>query len=132
MIGVQTKVTLTPQNVTKAVTKAAFTNFRHAGFSIRKTAKESVKRRKVAGPAGGPVTTRGRGGANVRAAFFTDATRDDVIIGPRFSFVGESQYFQEFGKTIDGIDLDERPTMHLALEANTDRFARDWAGSIGE
>jgi hypothetical protein len=132
MIGVKTETKTTPQNVEKAVKKAAFSNFRHAGFSIRKTAKESVKRRKTAGPAGGPVTTRARGGSNIRAAIFTHATKEDVIIGPRFSFVGESQYYQEFGEPFDGIELEERPTMHLALEANVDRFARDWQGSVGE
>lgn len=133
MFGMTSKTEMKPARVARAVDRAKFENFSHAGFGVRKTMKQSVKRRKAAGPEGGPVTTRGKGGQNVRAAYYTDATKEDVIIGPRFSFVGESQYYQEFGETTpDGIELDERPTARLALEANTDRFASDWAGSIGE
>lgn len=127
--------------------KAAFKNFGHAAATVRRTAQKSIERapkarttgrrrrragrlrRTEAGPKGKPIRTR-RGQAPRSIVF--DANERGAIIGPRFSFMGESFAAHEFGEELRGIDYPERPTMGPALEENVGRFANEWEDSIGE
>jgi len=141
--SVQTKMNSKP--LKNAVEKAAFKNFGHAAFRIRIDAQAMIKRGPTikkkrggkkrkrrehqASPAGSPIATS-RGQA--KRAIVYSATKESAIIGPRHSFVGLSFRAHELGETFHGIDYPERPTMGPALEQNLNRFASDWAGSIGE
>lgn len=131
---VKTKVDVIPETdrVEKAAEKAAFENLRHAAFSIAKTAKGSIKKSKEPADPGEPPHTRGQGGQNIRGAIFTAATKEDAIIGPRGSRVGDVGEAHEFGKSRKGDTFEERAFMGPALEAQVDRFASDWRGTIGE
>lgn len=117
--------------VAKAADKAVFRNVRHAAFSIRKFVRESIKKSDQPSTPGEPVTTRGRRG-NVRNSIFVAADADSAIIGPRYSFVGDAMEAHEFGKARRANVYPARPTMGPGLKANTNRFADEFRGSIGE
>lgn len=132
MIGVTVKTEPKFDRVQEAVDEATFTNLRRAGFAISNDAKDSILTSPEASDPGSPPTTRGKGRNNLRSAIFVDATAEEIIIGPRFSYVGDSAEAHEFGKSRKGDDFDERSFMGPALAANIPRFADDWQGSVGE
>jgi ApbE superfamily uncharacterized protein (UPF0280 family) len=127
------KFTAKPEtkNVEKAADKAIYRSIRHAAFSIRKAIRESIKKSPDPAAPGQPVTTRGRRG-NVRNAIFAAVEEDSAVVGPRYSMVGDVVAAHEFGQTRYGDRYQARPTAGPALEANLDRFADSFAGSIGE
>lgn len=131
MLGFNFSLTEAFGRVQKAADRAVIESIRHAAFSIRKYVRESIK--KSANPAspGDPVATRGRRG-NVKNSIFVNTTKDDAIIGPRYSFVGDAMEAHEFGKRRGENRYPARPTMGPGLEANLDRFAGAFRGSIGE
>ena len=131
---IEAKVTIEPkfEKVEKAVEKESYSSFRHAGFSIRKAAQASIRKSKDASKPGEPPTTRGRGRKNLKGAIFTVADKDSVIVGPRYSTVGESGEAHELGKPRGSDTFPKRPFMAPALEKSLPRFASDWQGSIGE
>lgn len=131
MIGAKTTVQPAVQNVEKAASRSIIENIRHAAFAVRKTIRDSIKRRVGASTAGSPVNTRGKRG-NVRNAYYASIAKDNAVIGPRYSFVADAMYFHEFGKRRGKANFPERPTSGPGLEQNTDRFANSFAGSIGE
>lgn len=131
MFGFTVKIQPTFERVQKAADKAIFANIRHAAFSIRKFVRESIKKSPEPSAPGEPVATRGKRG-NVKNSIFV-ATEDDMaIIGPRYSFVGDAMEAHEFGKSRGEDSYPARPTMGPGLEANMDRFAGSFRGSIGE
>lgn len=131
MFGFKTQLQTQLEKIRTAADRAVYKNVRHAAFSIRKTIRESIKKRKNPSAVGSPVATRGKRG-NVKNAIFVAADDDTAIIGPRFSFVGEAMRFHEFGRRRGYRRYPARPTSGPALTANTDRFANSFAGSVGE
>ena len=131
MFGMSAKVEPELQKVEKAASKAIIQNIRHAAFAIRKSIRESIKKSPDAAEPGQPVATRGRKG-NVKNAIFAAVEGDTAIIGPRYSFVGDAMEAHEFGKTRGEDKYPARPTSGPGLDANVDRFAGSFAGSIGE
>ncbi len=117
--------------VEKAVERAAYENIRQAAFSIRKDIMLSIKKSPNPSEPGNPVTTRGKKGASVKNSIFAAFDDDIALVGPRYSFVGDSMYFHEFGKKRGRIDFPTRPTSGPGLERNMDRFAGSFRGSIG-
>lgn len=117
--------------IIKAADRSVFKNVRHAAFSIRKTIRSSIKKRKSPSAAGDAVATRGKRG-NIRNSVFASADKETAVIGPRYSMTETALEAHEFGKTRGGKKFDKRPTTGPGLEANTDRFANSFAGSIGE
>ena len=132
----------TSKRVSDAAEKAAFKNLGHAASSIRKTAIESIKPAEGPSPPGMPphthtagVTKKGKPkkGHLPRAIVFdVDKQKQEAVIGPRASVVGESGAAHELGEEFHGDDYPERPYMFPALETNAPRFADEYAGSIGE
>jgi phage gpG-like protein len=116
--------------IEKAAERGAYENIRQAAFSIRKTIRESIKKSSGPSDAGKPVATRGKRG-NVKNSIFAAIEKDTAIIGPKYSFVGDSMYFHEFGKKRGRITFPARPTSGPGLTANLDRFAGSFRGSIG-
>lgn len=131
MFGFNIKIIETVDNVQKAADRAVYKNVRHAAFSIRKYIRESIKKSPNAANPGDPVATRGKRG-NVKNSIFAAIESDNAIIGPRFSFVGDAMEAHEFGKRRGVNKYEARPTSGPALEANMDRFAGSFRGSIGE
>lgn len=119
------------EKIQKPVERAVFNNVRHAAFAIRKTIRKSIKKSENPSAPGQPVSTRGKRG-NVKNSIFVAADKDTALIGPRFSFVGDAMEAHEFGKSRKGTRYEARPTSRPGLEANTDRFADMFRGSIGE
>ncbi len=131
MFGFSFKSEVNFKPVEKAADRAIYRNIRHAAFSVRKYIRESIKKSKDPAAPGDPVTTRGRKG-NVKNSIFAAVENDNAIIGPRYSFVGASMEAHEFGKSFHGQKYPARPTSGPALDANQDRFASSFAGSVGE
>jgi phage gpG-like protein len=131
MFGMSVKIDDAFNRVQHAADRAVYKNIRHAAFSIRKTSRESIKKSANPSSPGSPVSTRGKRG-NVKNSIFVAAENDSAIIGPRYSFVGDAMEAHEFGKQRGVNRYPARPTMGPALDANTDRFAGSFRGSIGE
>lgn len=129
MIGSTTQFVDTSKRVTVATEKAAYRNFKHAAASIRKEAIESIVKAEGPSAPGTPPHTRRN---QLRRAIVFDADQYGAIIGPRHSVVGEAGAAHEFGGEFKGGMFPERSYMGPALEANLDRFAAEWAGSVGE
>ena len=141
---IDTKVTIKDetQNVVKAIDKAAYRSFAHAGASIRKDAQASIKRaprkRRKKGqrgrvptepsPVGQPVHTRS---GQARRAIVYAASKEDVVVGPRFSVMGVAMEAHEKGIVYKGTDYEERAVMVPAMERGLPRFAASWGGALG-
>lgn len=142
MIGFTFKTIDQFDRVLNAAEKAGFKNLGHAAASTRKTAIASIKEAPGASPPGTPphthtqkVTRRGktRLGHLPRAiAFHHDRKEMRAVVGPRESVVGTAGAAHEHGGDYKGEEYPKRPTIVPALTQNLDRFASDWAGSIGE
>lgn len=132
MIGVGTGAKVEPEKVTNAVQKAAFKNLSHAAASIRKAARESIEKAEGPSEPGQPPHTHKRQFLKNAIVFDVDKAKDEAVIGPRFSRVGESGKAHEMGGEYKGADYPDRPFMFPAMNNNLERFAGDWAGSVGE
>jgi hypothetical protein len=131
MIGIAVKVDNQLARVKTAADRAAFRNLGHASATIRKTSIASIERSDEPSDPGEPPHTRS--GQLPRAIRFdVDRAKQESVIGPQASLVCESGAAHELGEEFHGQDFPERPFMFPALEDNLDRFASDWAGSIGE
>jgi phage gpG-like protein len=131
MIGVQVKTENQTKRVAEAVERAAFKNLGHAAATIRRDAVESIVVAEGPSPPGTPPHTRRR--QLKRAIRFDYDCRDrSAVVGPMASMVGESGAAHELGGEFRGEQYPQRPFMVPAMERNLDRFAGDWAGSIGD
>ena len=131
MIAASSKVTTDPNKVLKAVDRAAFKNLGHAAARISKDAKASLERAEGPSEPGTPPHTHR--GAYLRRAirFAHDRKAQEAVIGPMESIVGTAGSAHEHGGTYKGQRFPERKFMLPAMEQNLDRFAGDWAGSVG-
>lgn len=152
-IGVDVQIKGEPENVEKAVEKAAYKNFKHAAASVRKsiiagiqiskdtigwiTTNKKTKRGKrirkriyKPSPVGHPVYSH-RNKSFVSRGVRFDADADDAVIGFAKSKYGDVMEVHEKGGQRFGQQFDQRPTVQPGLEANLERFAGDWRGSIG-
>lgn len=120
----------TTLRVTDAAERATFRNLGHAAARISKDAKASLVTALGPSDPGEPPHTHQ--GAFLRRAVRYAADKEEAVIGPQASIVGESGRAHELGEDFHGQAFPERPFMGPALEANEDRFASDFAGSIGE
>jgi hypothetical protein len=131
MFGFDTKTEQRFDAVDKAADRSIYKNIRQAAFSVRKYIRNSIKKSAEPSEPGKPVATRGKRG-NVKNSIFAAISEDSAIVGPRHSFVGEAMHAHEFGKSKGVNKYEARPTSGPGLEANTDRFAGSFRGSIGE
>jgi hypothetical protein len=132
MLKIDVKIEQQLHMVAKAVDVAAKRVLKRAGYLVSQDAKQSIRPSQTASRPGTPPTTRGTGRKSLRSSIFYDATDEDVVVGPRFSFVGDAGKSHEFGVPRFGTEFDERPFMGPALARNTSRFADEWQGSIGQ
>jgi hypothetical protein len=131
MIGLLFQSEDQTKRVTTAADQATFRNVGHAAASIRKTAIEEIIVAEGPSDPGTPPHTRRR---QLKRAikFDNDKSSQTAIIGPEASIVGEAGAAHEFGGEFRGEQYPERAFMGPALDANIDRFASEWRGSIGE
>lgn len=117
------------QRVQQKAERAQRRIFSRVAFAIRKTAVDSMEKSPDPAPVGKPVHTR-KGLARKAVRYAAD--KDGAVIGPRYSIIGDAIAAHEHGEDYRGSRYPERPTMLPALEANVDKYAGEWAGSIGE
>lgn len=140
MIGTGFQFTDQTKRVEAAKEKAGFRNFSHAAAAIRKDAIESIKNEPGPSEPGeaphthtGGITKKGKvRKGNLQRAITFAASKEDAVVGPRESVVGQAGRAHELGEEFHGDDYPERPYMEPALEENIERFASEWGGSIGE
>lgn len=130
MFGFTAKVENKLDRVRQAAEKGAFRSFSRAAFAIRQTAIDSIEQASGPSAPGEPPHTHRR--MFLRRAIRYAANREGAVIGPRHSVVGAAGEAHEFGGEYRGNEYPARPFMFPALQANLDRFAGSWAGSIGE
>lgn len=128
MIGFLVQTQSEMQRVKKASDEGAFRSFSRAAFAIRTTAVQSIEKAEGPSEPGEPPHTHEQ--KLLRRAIRYEANKEGAVIGPRFSIVGTAGEAHEFGGEFKGTMFPERPTMVPALEANLDRFANEWSGSI--
>lgn len=132
MIKTETKFTDQSIKVVEATEKAAYSNLKHAAYSIRKDASKSILHRKdkrKSSPEGSPPFQHRPG--FLRRALWTAVDQFSAVVGFRKSIIGMVAATHEHGLTEEGRQYPERPTMRPALERNLSRFHRDWRSSIG-
>lgn len=139
MLGAHVQVVTNFTRLIKAVEQAKFRNFGHAAARIRKDAAASILPSDQPSAPGTPPHTRNRVSkktgkrlkGQLERAIVYAADKDGAVVGPRESVVGTSASAHELGGSYKGEQFPKRPFMGPALEKNLDRFASDWAGSIG-
>jgi hypothetical protein len=132
MVSIHVTAEFRPQRIERAVERAAARNLGHAAARIRKDAAASL--RTAAGPSAPGQPPHTHRGAYLRRAlrFAYDAQRQEAVVGPLASVVGDVGHAHEFGARRGGQDFPERPFMLPALESNIGSFAGSFEGSIGE
>ena len=121
------------QRVIAAVRKETYRNLGHAAASIRKAAMALIRRSPRASEAGkAPHTRKGLLRRAYRYAIERRGSEEEVaFVGPLHSVVGPAAVPHEFGGVYKGARFPARPAVGPALEANLDRFADQWSGSLG-
>lgn len=131
MFGLAVTIDDTTKRVKAAADRATFKNLGHAAATIRKQSAASIEVSGSPSEPGTPPHTRKRLlKGSIRYA--VDREQQEAVIGAEYSKVGESASAHELGGEFKGAEYEERPFMFPSLEANLDRFAAEYTGSIGE
>lgn len=129
MIAIKVTFTNGTTKVLRAIEEEKYNSLKHASYSIRKDAKESIKKKRGASPEGEPP--------HAHKEFFRRAlwaaierNRWESLIGFRYSKIETVGAIHEHGLKEEGRDYPVRPTMLPALERNLGRFHEDWRASL--
>lgn len=156
MFGVTVQLTKTVRQLERAKKKGTYKSLRHAAFSIRKSAVESMPFAKgPSEPGKPPHAHKGKIRRSILVA--QDEGTGEVFVGPSYPRVkaGRRPYWLaqmlEHGGTFTrrkprkrgrrrrrgespqptiAVTYPARPFMHPALKRNLARFHRDWEGAI--
>ena len=131
MIGMTSKVIDETHKVKAAVDRSVYKNIRHAAFSIRKTAGKSIIRSPKPSKPGRPPHTRGKKKGIRRALRVGMEGKYSAVIGTQYSVLGDAGEPLEHGGKRGKSYFEPRPFIGPALEANLDRFAKGFGGSLG-
>lgn len=154
MIAAQTKLEARLERLEKAVERAKQGSLSSAAYLIRESAIDSIKiSKRIRGyfwktnkqgkrvratyyepaPAGQPIIGHRKGKWFFRRGiqYAVDRQKEDAVIGFTHSQFETIMSIHEYGLTENGVQYDQRPTMHPALEANVDKFHSNWKASIG-
>jgi hypothetical protein len=153
MIATQTKFERDEARLLKAIQRAKEGSLSSAAFLVRNTAIKSIRRSKrVRGyfykrtrsgkvvlatyyepaPPGQPILAHRKGVGFFRAGikYAVDKPKEDAVVGWSYGRFQTSMQIHEHGGTEGGTQYDARPTMAPALEANVEKFHRDWKASV--
>ena len=155
MFGVKINMTQTPKKVERATDKGAYKSLRHAAFSIRKSAIESMV--EARGPSRPGTPPHRHTGRLARSILVAQDKNGEVVVGPSYSRVkvgGRPPWLArmlEHGGTFTrrkkrktrgrpkkgeapepmlSVTYPARPFMAPALKRNLARFHREWKGAI--
>ena len=122
----------TRSDVRKVLARAKRANIRtlgHAGGTIRKVARHSIRRSPNPSAPGTPPQTR-KGQLRRSILYAVEKDKQSVVIGPSITMVGTSATAHEFGGRFRRERYDKRPFMGPALEQTRAKLPRHWAGSV--
>lgn len=132
MMGAGTRIVDNSGKVVKAADRATYENIRHAAFSIGKAARGSIDKSPEASLPGEPPHTRGGQAGIKRAIRVGMEDKDSAVVGTMHSAFGPAGEVLEHGGERFDTHIEARSFMTPALEANLDRFAGSFGGSVGE
>jgi len=99
MINVRTRVQVNAASVRKKVDQTSIRSLGHAGGAIRKTARRSIRRRKLPSRPGRPPHTQTGG---LKRSIRYEVGKHDVLIGPINEVGGRLWNLHEFGGVAKG------------------------------
>lgn len=140
MIGVSVEYQDNTKSVDDAAKKAGFKNISHAASSLRKDVIASIQPGDGPSAPGTPphtqttgVTKKGkpkRGKLPRSILFDVDKEKDEAVIGPRKSVIGEAGWIHEFGGEFEGVQYPERAYMWPGLERAAPRLGNSFEASL--
>ena len=117
------------RKVQRKAKQANIESLGHAAAAIRLTARRSIRRRKKKSPEGKAPSTR-KGQPKRAIVYKVSKEKDEAVIGPDESVVGQSGKAHEHGGEYRGGQYKRRPFMGPALEQVQPRLPRMWRGSV--
>ena len=129
MVGMQVRTRSDVQKVLRKVRRANIRSLGHAGGTIRKVARHSIRRSPNPSAPGRPPHTR-KGQLRRSVLYAVEKSRQSVVIGPSVALVGTSAAAHEFGGRYRRERYPRRRFMGPALEQTRSRLPRQWAGSV--
>ena len=129
MLGISCKTTTRFNSLERKVKQANFENLGHAAATLRKVARQSIRRRKKPSQPGGPPHTQ-TGRLKRSILYSVDRQRQSAIIGPAASIIGPAGAEHEHGGRWRKERFPRRPYMGPALMKIGPRLPRMWASSI--
>ncbi len=155
MFGIQVKLTATPKRLEKATDKGTYKTLRHAAFSIRKSAIESMVFAK--GPSKPGTPPHAHTGRMRRSILVAQDDNDEVFVGASGNRVKAGRRPEWLARMLEHggtfpirkkrkirgrpkkddapqatrtITFPPRPFMQPALKRNLARFHHEWKGAI--
>jgi len=129
MIGMRVRTRSDVQKVLRKVRQANIRSLGHAGGTIRKVARHSIRRSPNPSAPGKPPHTR-KGQLRRSILYAVDKSKQSVVIGPSVALVGTSATAHEFGGRYRKERYPRRPFMGPALEQTRAKLPKHWAGSV--
>jgi hypothetical protein len=129
MIGMKTTARMDAQRVRSRAQRGNLRSLAHAGGYLRKTARQSIKKRPRDSAPGTPPHTR-FGLLRTAILYAVDKERRSVVVGPHVQIFGRLGVPHEFGTRFRGRRYPKRPFMGPALMKSRPVLPRHWAGSV--
>jgi len=132
MFGIETKIENRLFRVRKAADKCVPHVFNRLGADFEDEVRDSIEVSDKPSDAGSPPHSRDRGRKSLRKSFQHATGKDDVVVGPAASVIGQVGGAHEGGGMFRGQKYKPRPFMRPALDRFVGRIPRAFAGSIHE
>ena len=129
MVGMQVRTRSDVPKVRRKVRRANITNLGHAGGTIRKVARHSIRRSPNPSAPGKPPHTR-KGQLRSSILYAVEKNKQSVVIGPGVALAGRSATAHDFGGRYKRQRYPRRRFIGPALEQTRAKLPRHWAGSV--
>ena len=129
MVGMKVRTRSDVPKVLRKVRQANIRSLGHAGGTIRKVARHSIRRSPNPSAPGKPPHTR-KGQLRRSILYAVQKNKQSVVIGPSVALVGTSATAHEFGGRYRRERYPRRRFMGPALEKTRAKLPRHWAGSV--
>ena len=125
----KTEVEFDEKGLLARISSATASVLRRAGAYVRKVAQRKVHVSPNPAPPGAPPHSR-RGALRHGILFGSEKSKNRVLIGPGFRFVGTSMVAHEFGGGYKKERYPKRPLMGPALKESAPHLAQLWSNAV--
>jgi len=129
VVGMKVRTRDEVRKVLARAKRANIRNLGHAGGTIRKVARHSIRRSPNPSAPGTPPHTR-KDQLRRSVLYAVEKDKQSVVIGPSVALVGTSAAAHEFGGRFRKERYPRRRFMGPALEQTRAKLPRHWAGSV--